>query len=810
MNKVDKTNPANTPDSPKPPWRFYLFGGLRIHYAGEEVMAPPYRTHNLLAYLLLNPKRTSRVYLVGNLFPDVPEDKGRRRLSDHLWLLQRSLPDLPLESSREDMYLPPETRWLDVDAYRDAEGRGELSGYLEALALYQDDLLPEVYADWLLLARENLHLNRIRLLHRTAAILLDQGDNQDALPYVQQLVGMEPLDEGAVRTLMRVYAVLGQRGAALAAYEGYVSLVADELGIVPDAATRALAEALYSARLPEVALPTPEDATPETVLHRARQDLANADRTRLDQHLERLSADPVLSKSLGVRLLAVDYALEFEELDRAEAGIRGLDDSLIEVQIRLAKLALAREKSVEAQEMASKVLLQAHESGDQAVEVEALVVLTQAQRKLGDMVSAQMSAEKAINLGRRLERWQLMVSAQLSQGWIYIRQGRYQEALVVLQQARSQAHEYNLRGELARVTYGISLAQTYQGAFLKARGTLQEALEIWRDLGMMAKEVQVLHRLAHIFGQLGENEEAIRALERAQRICEQTGDRLSAALNMYNLAAAIPYHDETQVSRAITIARQALDLFREYDQSGWVAACLETLGYNLWVAGQYREALGVLEEAYDLHDELGEVGVLPELLAYQGLALLGLGHLEKALECTRQALLLLARSPVDNDIVSEIYYAHAEVLKAHQDEEQANAYFRRAYQNLLKFAAQLEEEDAREAFFQRDPTTRRLMKAVYARGIVPHPRKGVVQRWVRSQVGQPVRVRLTLDAGPSDVALGRSKGAVGLRRVRLGRILREAQRQGAAPTIRELAETLGVSSRTIKRDLAALRDTDSL
>jgi tetratricopeptide (TPR) repeat protein len=334
-------------------------------------------------------------------------------------------------------------------------------------------------------------------------------------------------------------------------------------------------------------------------------------------------------------------------------------------------------------------------------------------------------------------------------------------------------------------------------------------LEIWRDLGMLSMEIQVLHRLAHIHGQLGENEEALRTLERAQRICDQTGDRLSVARNLYNLAAAIPYHDETQVSRAIDIAREALGIFREYDQSGWVASCLATLGYNLWVAGQYREALGVLEEAYNLHNELGEVGVLPELLAYQGLALLGLGRLEKALECTRQALLLLARSPVDNDIVSEIYYAHAEVLKAHHDDEQADAYFRRAYQNLLKFAAQLEEEDAREAFFQRDPTTRRLMKAVYDHGIVPHPREGVVQRWVRSQVGQPVRVHLTLDAGPSDVALVRTKGSVGLRRVRLGRILREANRQGASPTVRELADTLGVSSRTIKRDLAALREAES-
>ena len=43
------------------------------------------------------------------------------------------------------------------------------------------------------------------------------------------------------------------------------------------------------------------------------------------------------------------------------------------------------------------------------------------------------------------------------------------------------------------------------------------------------------------------------------------------------------------------------------------------------------------------------------------------------------------------------------------------------------------------------------------------------------------------------------------RQHRLLCLLREAQEQGAAPTVEDLAEALGVSRATVKRDLAGLR-----
>ncbi|MEA3396962.1 MAG: HTH domain-containing protein, partial [Chloroflexota bacterium] len=346
------------------------------------------------------------------------------------------------------------------------------------------------------------------------------------------------------------------------------------------------------------------------------------------------------------------------------------------------------------------------------------------------------------------------------------------------------------------------------GVFLEPLNTLRRALSIWRDLGLQRKEARTLQSLASIYDLLGRGAEAQRALERARQIYERLGDRLGVACSQYHLAAGIPYHDETQVGKAIELAHEALAFFRAHEQPGWEAATLTARGYALWLDGQHAAALDAFRQAHDLYQRLGEMKFLPELQAYQGLAHLGLGNLAEALDCTRRALLALAQGPLESDIVSEIYYAHAVVLSAHGQGNRAREYFARAYHNLLEYATQLEDEPARRAFFNRDPITRRLMEEVYAHDIASRPDSGIVTRWLPSRAGpdqRPVPVKWTLDAGPPDASLKRSQGAIALRRGRLARLLRESHTQGARPTIQQLADDLDVSPRTIKRDLAALR-----
>jgi hypothetical protein len=171
---------------------------------------------------------------------------------------------------------------------------------------------------------------------------------------------------------------------------------------------------------------------------------------------------------------------------------------------------------------------------------------------------------------------------------------------------------------------------------------------------------------------------------------------------------------------------------------------------------------------------------------------------------SKKALVLMAQGELI-DIASELYYARGVVLEALGEKTQAVKHFRMAFENLMRVAEIIEEDLARKAFFERDPTIRRLMDKVYHYGIYEEPADGVVKRHVSGIFQQDVEVTWTVNTGASDAALKNAKGAIWLRRERLKRLLRESREQGAAPTNKELAEELGVSVRTVIRDMKEIQ-----
>jgi len=72
---------------------------------------------------------------------------------------------------------------------------------------------------------------------------------QIGLEYVGHLLQLDPLHEGAHYQKMYLLAASGQRYAALAQYEHYCQLLADELGVEPAAETTTLCEQLRAGKL---------------------------------------------------------------------------------------------------------------------------------------------------------------------------------------------------------------------------------------------------------------------------------------------------------------------------------------------------------------------------------------------------------------------------------------------------------------------------------------------------------------------------------------------------------------------------------
>ena len=791
---------------------FHLLGELQVVEDGMPLPLPPPRTYGLLATLLLHPGMQSRTHLCGLLFPDTSEHTSHKRLSDLVWLLRHALPALQLEATSQHIALPAEARWLDVEHFQEAAtGTGGLSNWMNALSLYQGDLLAGFCDDALLVEREHLYLQYVHLLHRACAQLCQERCFEDALPLAERLVQSEPYDEKALRTLMETYYALGRRGAALAAYEAFVSLASEELNVEPDPATQALVEALRCNSQPTRPHPPhvpPEDVSTEALLRQAQEALMRGDKVAFKIILQRLRALPSPINEQQVKLLEIDLALSFEEYDRASQLLKTLDTQSSAAMARIAHLALAQHDVTAAHDAASEALMQAHGEGDRASELEALLVLAQTHQAQGESIHAERCSEQALALARAAGAPAWIARALITKGQVQVRQGCYTEAHTSLQEARGLAHEHGLRYSLAAALQELVMIHSYSGALLSALPLAQEELSIWRDLALRHREIRALHSLATLYAQLGRSADSLRTLEHSQQICDRLGDPVTSATNRYHTAATLVYHADRLAPRAIVLAQQAIVTFHAYGQQGWEAATLAVLGYAQWIDQQYAAALDNLHQAYALHEALGELGVLPELLAYQGLACLGLRQHTQALSLTRQAVLSLAQGEVSDEVIPEIYYAHAMALAANHEQEQAHQYLNRAYQNLVSVAAQFEDEPARQAFFRCNPTLRRLMQEIIARGIAPPPASGVVLRRLPSTRNQhPTPVAWTVDAGPADLALKQARGAIALRQGRLHRLLREARLQGTAPTTAQLAEVLAVSPRTIQRDLNALRQS---
>jgi predicted ATPase/DNA-binding SARP family transcriptional activator len=253
--------------------RLYTFGGLRIERNGQPLQLPTQKARELLAYLVAFRDRLHpRSVLAGTLWPDLPEEKARRRLSDTLWRVRRTLGDHVMTDEEHVWFNPDLPHRLDVREFeerlekyvgRQRSGASStdplstrLMGLSEAVSLYAGPFLDGVYQDWVFLERERLRGLYLEALGYLLEHHKQTGDYAAALTTAQQLVACEPLHEAAHRELMRLYHLLGRDAEAVAQYHRCRAILREELDVAPAPETTALYEILSRDTLPPPSAPT--------------------------------------------------------------------------------------------------------------------------------------------------------------------------------------------------------------------------------------------------------------------------------------------------------------------------------------------------------------------------------------------------------------------------------------------------------------------------------------------------------------------------------------------------------------------------
>ncbi|MEP6739455.1 MAG: BTAD domain-containing putative transcriptional regulator [Caldimonas sp.] len=230
------------------PFRLQLLGSPRLIGAGRELRFPDRRSIALLALLAIDGALARE--RVATLLWDVQGDTdARRNLRRELHRMRESGIDAVLESRGETLALRGDVE-LDTVAFQRACADNDAQ---RALALHGTGLLPGFelnaapgFNDWLAARREALAQAWRARADAHARLLQAAGDLRGALAVAQALIAQDQLQEAHYRRAMELHARLGEREAALDAYERCRRALGRELGLRPLAATTDLAERIRS------------------------------------------------------------------------------------------------------------------------------------------------------------------------------------------------------------------------------------------------------------------------------------------------------------------------------------------------------------------------------------------------------------------------------------------------------------------------------------------------------------------------------------------------------------------------------------
>ena len=253
--------------------RLTLLGGFQArNEAGELLSVPSRKAQAMLAYLALPLGRAHpRDKLAALLWGGIREESARASLRQALFVIRKTLQAADakaLDQKAEMLRLDPAHVDADVAAFEQSAATGTPEGLARAAALYQGDLLAGLaldeapFEEWFVSERERLRELALEVLARLLAHQRKVGALESAVQTALKLLGLDPLQEVVHRALMGLYAETGRREAALRQYQHCVRVLERELGIEPEAATKALYQDILRQRprrsfAPNAAAPRP-------------------------------------------------------------------------------------------------------------------------------------------------------------------------------------------------------------------------------------------------------------------------------------------------------------------------------------------------------------------------------------------------------------------------------------------------------------------------------------------------------------------------------------------------------------------------
>ena len=215
----------------------------------------------LLAYLAVNvegknSQKHTREYLSAMLWPDYDQAKAYTNLRHTVWEIQRLFGPGRLNTSRDTISLNTQTDiWVDVRQFEalslqssaQSDSLSRISLLTEAVNLYRNHFLTgfslregTTFNEWAFVKSKDIQNKLFDVLTTLCKDYCAVGQTNRAIPFAQQLIAIDPLNESSHRRLMEIYLQTDQHNAALKQYQTLERTLRKEFNLDPQSETHQL------------------------------------------------------------------------------------------------------------------------------------------------------------------------------------------------------------------------------------------------------------------------------------------------------------------------------------------------------------------------------------------------------------------------------------------------------------------------------------------------------------------------------------------------------------------------------------------
>ncbi len=475
----------------------------------------------------------------------------------------------------------------------------------------------------------------------------------------------------------------------------------------------------------------------------------------------------------------------------------------------------------------------AEQLGDVVAQAKALNALAYLHHQRGDFTNAELTALQAQAKAETANRDVEIALSLFHLANAVRNQGRYPEALHNYQRAIATFEALDDKVRLADALNRMGYALELTGRYAEAREVIERSLLIRRQLG---DKIGIAYSLINLFAHHyyhANFDEGFSVAREALEICQAIGHPSGETAAQLDLGIAALEKGEWEI--ALSHLERSRRMAQGIGDLAVVANAWGEMGRLLYFRGDLKRAREKLEEAHTLLKTSNEEHQMSGVLAPLAQVCLGLGEIEQA-QVHAQAALDIAERQQSPWNVALAHRVQGEVKAAVSQEtgriaehfETSIRIFREIEssaemaRSMATYAEYLLRPGATAAERERALSLTEQARAIYqkkgmqadlrrlADRLVSHRQPAQIHiRLARRDmpIGRPLTDNETVEitwsvAAPTDDEID---GKVARRRHRIRRLLREASQQGAEATVNDLAQALDVSTRTIKRDLAALR-----